>query len=234
MKKVYIPAGETASYNSLDTGRVVVHGTLRVTGKLTAKEIIGSGNIEAGEIVCNDMRVFCATANWVTARKIAADKLFVYLDCRASEQIAVRDYLSAGYVCTGTLSVSLSNVGSFDADKVIIVRQRGSLLGLLWASWWRGLYLGLFHRGRTKNSNTEGSVTPAPIREDTAVATSPEPAPMWPGITFETTPGPCAVSDDARYDDTIGLMITVLSDLKDRGYRVMRENPANEKNEVAA
>ncbi len=213
MKKIYIPAGETVTYNSLHTGRVVVYGTLHVCGRLTAKEIIGGGNVEAGEIICDDMRVSSATADYVTAKRIVADKLFVRYECRASGQIAVRDYLTAGYVCTGTLSVSLSDVGSCDADKVIMVRQRVSLLGLLWASWWRGLFLGLFHGDKSEKPASEGADTQVPMREDMAAT----PLPVRMNAKGETPD-----------DDTIGLMIAVLSDLKERGYRVSKIDTAGE------
>jgi hypothetical protein len=155
MKKIVVPHGKTFSYSSLHAEKVIVYGTLRVHGKLTGKQIIGGGVIEAGEIICNELCVSCVTAGCATARKIAADKLFVRSECRASEQIAVRDYLTAGYVSTGTLSVSLSDVVCCDADKIIMVRQRGSLLGLLWASWWRSLFINLFHGEKTGNSNQE-------------------------------------------------------------------------------
>lgn len=216
MKKVFIPAGQTVSYNTLNTDSVIVHGILCVSGKLIAKEIIGRGNVEADEIICDNLCVSCATANDMTARKIIAEKLFVQRECRASVQIAVRDYFSAEYVSTGTLTVSLSEIGSCDVDNVIVVRQRGNLLGLLWASWWRGLYLNLFHRGKAKNHEVEESATSEPI-----LAEMPIPA----------TEG---CMDESPNDDTINLMITVLTNLKDRGYRVVRETPANERNRFAA
>ncbi len=134
---------------------VVDDEKLLVKGIINVREIFGGGTVEAGEIVCGDMRVSCAKADYITARRIAADKLFVRRECRASAQIAVRDYLNAGYVSTGKLSVSLSDVGSCDADEVVMVRQRGSLLGLLWASWWRSLYLRLFHSDSPEESGQE-------------------------------------------------------------------------------
>jgi hypothetical protein len=218
MKKVFIPSGETVMYNSLNTDKIVVKGTLRVRGKLMAKEIIGGGTVEAAEIVCDDLRVSCATADFITAKRIAADKLFIRFECRASEQLAVRDYLNAGYVSTGTLTVTLSDVGSCDADKVIMVRRRGSLLGLLWASWWRGLFLDMFHGGKAESSASESKETPVPAREEPAALPYSGKASNLPG-----TPG----------DDTIGLMITVLTDLRDKGYRVSRVNAAGGNEDAA-
>lgn len=211
MKKIFIPKGQTVTYAYLNTDCVIVKGTLRISGKLVAKAIVGGGIVEAREIICDDMRVYSATADFITARKIAADKLFVQFECRAAEQIAVRDYFTAGYVSTGTLSVSLSDVGSCDADEIITVQQCGSLLGLLWVSWWRSLLLNLFHS------------QPEKAEKEKKEMSVPKPQNKQP--VSELAPNPVLVPENAPDSDTIDLLIAVLSDLKTKGYQVSRSKP---------
>lgn len=212
MKKVFIPRGQTATYTCLYTDRIIVMGTLRVSGKLVAKEILGDGTVEAREIICDDMRVSYASADFVTARNVAANKLSVAFECRASNQVAVRDYLNAGYVSTGKLSVSQSEVCTCDADEIITVRQRGSLLALLWATWWRSLFLDLFH----------GSKAQKPVKsKEKAPALQSEKAKSAPESSEHSVFG----SDKAPDGDAIDLLITVLTELKDKGYRVSKVEP---------
>lgn len=150
MKTVYIPGGEISSFGSLYADIIVVKGVLRVSGRLSVRKILGGGTVEAQEIICDDLRVN-ATADNITARRIAADKLFVRGHCRASEAIAIRDYIAADYVSTGKLSMTLSDIRACDADEIIALRRGRGLLGLLWISWWRGLFLSLFYGEGRKN-----------------------------------------------------------------------------------
>jgi len=209
MKKVFIPKGEIVRHNSLYSERLIVNGLLQVSGKLVVKEILGSGVIEAGEIICDDLRASCVTAGNITAKRIAADKLFVQFECRASESVAALDYVSAGYMSTGTLSMTLSDIGGCDADEIITLGQKNSLIGLLWASWWRGLFMELFHGGREADAGGED----APKAE-----TKPD------------KPAPAPVTSDA----TIDMLIDILSNLQKHGYRVSKTEPAPDVEEAAA
>lgn len=140
MKKVYIPAGETVCYDELHTNILIVKGKLKVQGKLTAKSIQGKGVIEACEIICDTADVDTATANIFTAQKIAAKKLFI-TECRAAV-IAVTDFIEARTVCAGKLTMSLSSISICKADEIIVLPQKKrGLLGMLWASWWRSLWM---------------------------------------------------------------------------------------------
>lgn len=213
MKKAYIPRGETVAYNCLYTDRVIVKGVLRVSGRLVAREILGGGVIEAREIVCDDIHAVSVTADFVTAKRIVADKLFVQFECRASEAVAAKDYAAAGYLSTGRLSVTLSEIQACDADEIITLKRKKSLLGLLWASWWRSLYLGLFYGGKRKKP-----------RGETPEAESSAPVPV------NESPTAPAVPDDA----TIDMLIAILTDLQKHGYRVSKSEAAPAGEEAAA
>ena len=140
MKTVYIPHGETVSYENLTTERLVVKGCLKVSCDLKAKTISGSGFIEAGRVSADSIRtdnlesasVSCAR---LIAKRVETSELF------ASESAAVSCLLSADYVKAGRLSVGLSDIDEVQADEIINLRQKKrNLLRFLLVSslrsWW--------------------------------------------------------------------------------------------------
>ena len=118
MKKVYIPKGVTASYDSLETEQLVVNGCLKVAHELKAKTIRGSGVILAGTISADDIHVrkieaasvYCLrlSAKWVQAEEVLA-----------SESAVVSCYLCADYVASTHLTVAFHKVGLIDAVEVV-------------------------------------------------------------------------------------------------------------------
>jgi hypothetical protein len=218
MKKVYIPHGETVNHDNLYTGRIVVKGVLRVNGKISAKQIVGGGIVEAHEIVCDDIRADNIVADYITARRIAANKLFVHYECRASQAVAVRDYAAAGYMNTGKLSMTLSDIQACDADEVIVTKQKRSLIGLLWVSWWRSLFLNLFHGNKEEAHSDEAEP------EETLQEESTEPAPT-DGVEAITAP----------QDTTdIDMLICLLTEMRKLGFIVSKANSASAGEEDAA
>ena len=211
MKRVYIPRGETVTHNCLYTDRIVVNGVLRVSGKISAKEITGNGIIEAREIVCDDICTDHITADFITARRITANKLFVRFECRASEAVAVRDFAAAGYMNTGKLSMALSDIQACDADQVIILKQKSSLIGLLWASWWRAFFLNLFHGDKKNQCNKGEKPKKSPKAEPKAKAPISE-------QRSDTAPNTAAEVDDVAPE----MLCAVLAELKKQGYHVSK------------
>ncbi len=143
MKTVYIPKGETVSYENLTTECLVVEGCLKVSCDLKAKKIIGSGFIEAGRVSASDIRaddlecasVACAR---LIAKRVETSELF------ASESATVSCLLSADYVKAGQLFVGLSDIDEVEADEIINLRQKKRglfrfLLASSLRSWWTRL-----------------------------------------------------------------------------------------------
>lgn len=219
MKKVFIPCGEVVTYNCLYTDRIIVKGVLRVSGRLVAREIMGGGVIEAREIVCDDIRATSITADFVTAKRIATDKLFVQFECRAQD-IVVKDYATAGYMNAGRLSLTLSDIQVCEADEIITLKRKNGLLGLLWASWWRGLFLNLFYGGENEEPQDEKP-------EEAPKAKTSAPVPASESLVAPADP---AVQDDA----TIDMLIAVLTDLRKHGYRVSKSEAQAPGGEEAA
>lgn len=118
MKKVYIPKGQTVTYDSLETEHLVVNGCLNVAHGLKTKTISGTGVILAGTISADDISareieaasVYCLR---LTAKRVQAAEVF------ASESAAVSCYLCADYVAADRLTVALHDVGKVDAREVV-------------------------------------------------------------------------------------------------------------------
>ena len=142
MKKVFIPAGESRSYETLVTEHLVVDGHLNVVNGLKAKTISGNGVITAGEVsadVCHIGELETATAIFrkLMARRVSAAEVF------ASDCACVTHFLSAAYVETGRLTVSVSEIDKVNADEIITLQKKHGMLGALLASSLRAFWLDL-------------------------------------------------------------------------------------------
>ena len=142
MNKVFIPAGESRSYETLITEHLVVDGHLNVVNGLKAKTISGNGVITAGEVsadVCHIGELETATAilRKLMARRVSAAEIF------ASDCACVTHFLSAAYVETGRLTVSVSEIDKVKADEIITLQKRRGMLGALLASSLRAFWLDL-------------------------------------------------------------------------------------------
>ena len=143
MKTMYIPKGETVTYESLATGRLVVEGTLKVSQDLKAKTNSGQGFIEAGRIAADsiqaeDLESSSIVCGRLIAKRVETSELFV------SESAAVSCLLSADFVKARRLAVALSDIDQLSADEVVNLTQkkRGLFRFLLAArlrSWWMRL-----------------------------------------------------------------------------------------------
>lgn len=146
MKTVYIPKGETVSYETLETERLVVKGCLKVAYGIKAKTISGNGVIIAGTVSADDVRVddletASVTCQRLIAKRVQTPELFAF------ESAAVSCFLSSAYVAAGKLTVALSEVDEVKADEVIHLKPRKrSLFRLLLASALRSFWTSLTTR----------------------------------------------------------------------------------------
>ena len=134
MKTVYIPKGETVSYETLETDRLVVKGYLKVAYGVKARTISGGGVIIAGTVSADDIRVDDLEAASVTCQRLIAKRVQTP-ELFAFESAAVSCFLSSAFVATGKLTVALSEIDEVKADEVIHLKPRKrSLFRLLLAS----------------------------------------------------------------------------------------------------
>ena len=146
MKTVYIPKGETVSYETLETDRLVVKGCLKVVYGIKARTISGNGIITAGTVSADDIRVDDLEAASVTCQRLIAKRVQTP-ELFAFESAAVSCFLSSAYVATGKLTVALSEIDEVKADEVIHLKPRKrSLLRLLLTSALRSFWTSLTAR----------------------------------------------------------------------------------------
>ena len=149
MKTVYIPKGETVSYETLETERLVVKGCLKVAYGIKARTISGNGVIIAGTVSADDIRVDDLEAASVTCQRLIAKRVQTP-ELFAFERAAVSCFLSSAYVATGKLTVALSEIDEVKADEVIHLKPRKrSLFRLLLASALRSFWTSLTARPQT-------------------------------------------------------------------------------------
>ena len=146
MKTVYIPKGETVSYETLETDRLVVKGCLKVAYGIKAKTISGGGMITAGTVSADDIRVDDLEAASVTCQRLIAKRVQTP-ELFAFESAAVSCFLSSAFVANGTLTVALSEIDEVKADEVIHLKpKKRSLFRLLLASALRAFWTSLTAR----------------------------------------------------------------------------------------
>ena len=148
MKTVYIPKGETVRYESLTTEHLVVHGCLEVAGDIKARTIAGSGTVRAGAVNADVIRVDDVDAGSIVCKRLLAKRV-QSPEVFASESAAVSCFLSACYVETGKLTVTLSEIDEVNAAEVVnLTPKKRTLFGTLLASLLRSIWTALTVRGQ--------------------------------------------------------------------------------------
>ena len=172
MKTVLIPKGVTVSYESLVTEDLIVKGCLRTTYGIKAKHISGNGVISAGEISADTIRAREIEAAAVICKKLVAERVSAP-EVFASDSAAVSCFLSAAYVETGKLTVSVSEIDEVKADEVINLPKRHGLLGTLIASALRSFWLSLTAKPE-RGEEDKPAETPEPPEPDTETPAEPK------------------------------------------------------------
>ena len=148
MKTVYIPKGETVRYESLTPEPLVVHGCLEVTRGIKARTIAGSGTVRAGAVNADVIRVDDMDAGSIVCKRLLAKRV-QSPEVFASESAAVSCFLSAAYVETGRLTVTLSEIDEVKAEEVVnLTPKKRTLFGTLLASLLRSFWTALTVHGQ--------------------------------------------------------------------------------------
>lgn len=176
MKTIYIPKGETVSYENLATDRIVVKGCLKVLDGIKAKSITGSGIIYAGSVSADDIRVDDLETVSVTCKRLIAKRVQTP-QLIASESAAVSCYLAASYVEAGKLTVAASEICEAKAEEIIhLTPKKRTLFGLLLVSALRSLWTRLTAPA-AQNSPVDAEWQPVaekPVKEEAPKVKDPE------------------------------------------------------------
>lgn len=207
MKTVYIPKGETVCYESLVTEHVIVEGCLKVTYGVKAKDICGHGVICAGTIEADTVCIGSAEASSVICKRLIAKRVQVP-EIFASESAAVSCFLSAAYVETGKLTVSISEIDEVKAQEVINLMPRNrSLFRTLLASSLRSFWTRLTMR----KSKTE-------VVDAAFVSATEEPSERKPASILEMPAVQQKTEDPEPEDFELKRIITLFKLSREQGY----------------
>lgn len=129
MKALYIPKGESRTYESLVIDNIVVNGHLNVVNGIKAKRISGRGVITAGSVNADVVTVDEVEAESVACKRLLAKRVTA-AEVFASDSAAVSCFLSAAYVETGKLTTAISEIGEVKASEVVNLRPKPR--GMVW------------------------------------------------------------------------------------------------------
>lgn len=132
MKTLYIPKGESRTYETLAIDRIVVHGELNVANGIKAKRVTGHGFLTAGSISADVIAVDDVEAARITCKRLLAKRVYA-AEVYASDSVVTSCSLTAAYVETGKLTTALSEIDEVRADEIVNLRprRRGMLLTLM-------------------------------------------------------------------------------------------------------
>lgn len=212
MKTVYIPKGETVSYESLVTDHLIVDGCLKTAYGVKARIISGNGVICAGSVAADEIRIRDMEAETVIctrliAKRVEAPEVF------ASESAVVSCYLSSAYVKTGKLTVSVSEIDEVYAEEVIYLKPKDrSLFGMLLFSALRSFW-------------TRLTAPAAPVMDAEYKQVRPEPEEAAPresaaeevGTVTEETPTQAQASS-APADEELNRFINLFKLTREAGF----------------
>ena len=132
MKTLYIPKGESRTYETLAIDRIVVHGELNVANGIKAKRVTGHGYLTAGSISADVIAVDDVEAARITCKRLLTKRVYA-AEVYASDSVVTSCSLTAAYVETGKLTTALSEIDEVKAEEVVNLRprRRGMLLTLM-------------------------------------------------------------------------------------------------------
>ena len=171
MKTIYVPRGETVTYESVVTENLIVHGCLNVIYGVKARHIAGDGAIHAGTIAADTIRVTDLECSTITCEKLIARRVSA-AEVFASDSAAVSCFLSAAYVETGRLTVAISEISEVKAEEVINLKpKKRGMLRLLITSALKAWWLSMMAPVADKKEAVDADFEPVP---ETPEAEKPE------------------------------------------------------------
>lgn len=143
MKTIYIPEGQSVSYENLTIDRLVVDGYVHVSGELTVKHVSGHGTLSAGDVSANSIRVDELEAGVVYCNRLAARRVDA-ADVYARRYVHATECLSANFVEAKHLAMTSGDIYKVTAgEAVFLTPKRRSLFRFRLAAGLRSLWLKL-------------------------------------------------------------------------------------------
>ncbi len=167
MKTIYIPKGQTVTYENLHCENLIVKGRLVVHDQLYATHIDGKGFLQANTIQAENIAMGHLVARGIICQRLLA-KTVQATEIVATSELVASQYLEADSVSTEILSTVKCNVSQIEADQVIHLRPTiGGMFGLLLASYVRSILLPLMIPQEEDDYYVDGEYTPVEKAEET-------------------------------------------------------------------
>lgn len=209
MKTIYVPKGETIHYDSLYADRIVVDGCLRVDHSLDARTIGGKGNIHAGKVSANTIRIGYLDACSVMCKRLLASRVDSP-EVFASERMVVSCVLSACLVETPKLTVSLCEVEELKVkDLIAMPAKRRSIFGILFISTFRAIVAAILDK------LSKGEAMDADYRQEEVGEEDVGPEAQ---ATEETGPAAEPAPEEEVVDEELNRLVNLFKLLREKGY----------------
>jgi hypothetical protein len=213
MKTIYIPKGESIHYESLTTEHLVVHGHLHVDYGIKAKTITGGGTINAGTVDADVIRVDDVESGSIVCKRLLAKRV-QSPEVFASESAAVSCFLSAAYVETGKLTVTLSEIDTVNAAEIVnLAPKKRTLFGTLLASAFRSIWTVLTVPGQ-KELKAMADVDDN-VREDVVEPVQEE---KQESETAQATPCAAEAAESEPVDEELNRIVGIFKLAREQGY----------------
>jgi len=135
MKTLFIEKGMVTEQQDIYAERIVVNGTLKVSGKLQGKQICGKGTIDAGFIIADEISCPIIHADEIVAGAIVADKILAR-KITAHSDIYAKTYLGADSVSATKITAANTGITAMVVDEFISLKPKNySILQMIFSSW---------------------------------------------------------------------------------------------------
>jgi len=149
MKTLFIEKGMVTEQQDIYAERIVVNGTLKVSGKLQGKYICGKGTIDAGFIIADEISCPIIHADEIVAGAIVADKILAR-KITAHGDIYTKTYLGADSVSAAKITAAHTNITAMVVDEFISLKsKKRNILQMIFSSWLHST------RNRSKDEKTD-------------------------------------------------------------------------------
>ena len=195
-KTMYIPKGQECAFDNLTCERIIVKGSLRVTGSLKAKHIYGKGFISAEFVSAESITADTLEATTLVVDRLAAARVFCF-KIFGTESIMISSMIDAVNVKARKVTYAKAEIKNLEAEEVVVLQPKcRSMLRMLFSSFVRSKWAAL------RNKYTE---KPAEAEDNTAGEDYSD-AYACPQAGQQTAPNDAQAQSSAALDEAAKLL----------------------------
>lgn len=174
VERFYVPRNQTTRLENLRAEKLIVDGSLIISGKLCAGICRGKGSVQAGDMEADTLRLSSVTCDGsLTAREITAQRVYAE-SVHVTKRIWCLVSLIAKFVVTPSVATPLLGCENGDIQECVIVPQRKySSRCFRRAVRWHRFWLRLRTRG---SRHRHGRIKPQSAAQERSFAKQAAPA----------------------------------------------------------